>query len=87
MQAYAQCLNISEPKLMLIEGPPGTGKSRLISNLIMQLRYGREIKKGIKILLCAPSNNAVDLIAIKLSSLRQEMQNGKKTSFSHNIYL
>lgn len=44
-------------KLTLIQGPPGTGKTRTISCLISQC-----IKRGLKVLVTAPSNIAVDAL-------------------------
>uniref|UniRef100_A0A0N5CES7 DNA helicase n=1 Tax=Strongyloides papillosus TaxID=174720 RepID=A0A0N5CES7_STREA len=48
--------------LTLIQGPPGTGKTVCSANLIYHLVHQR---KG-KILVCAPSNIAVDQLAEKL---------------------
>jgi superfamily I DNA and/or RNA helicase len=41
----------------LIHGPPGTGKTTTVCELIVQA-----VKKGEKVLACAPSNIAVDNI-------------------------
>jgi ATP-dependent RNA/DNA helicase IGHMBP2 len=41
----------------LIHGPPGTGKTTTVCELILQA-----VKKGEKVLACAPSNIAVDNI-------------------------
>lgn len=67
---YAKCLD-QRPSISLIEGPPGTGKSRFITNLILQLIYGAEVKRELKILVCAASNAAVDIIARKLLKIRR----------------
>lgn len=45
----------------IIHGPPGTGKTTTLVALIRTL-----LQKEKKILVCAPSNNAVDLLASKL---------------------
>ncbi|ORZ14789.1 AAA domain-domain-containing protein [Absidia repens] len=55
----------------LIQGPPGTGKTKtilgLIVNLIDQQRHQATKKVGCgKVLVCAPSNAAVDEIAKRL---------------------
>lgn len=56
--------------MVLIEGPPGTGKTRLIANLVAQLLLGLETKP-FKILICSSSNAAIDTITEKLSAIRQ----------------
>ncbi|PSN36020.1 DNA-binding protein SMUBP-2 [Blattella germanica] len=48
--------------LAVIHGPPGTGKTTTLVEIILQT-----IKIGHKILVCAPSNVAVDNIVEKLS--------------------
>ncbi|XP_065075593.1 uncharacterized protein Setx isoform X2 [Ochlerotatus camptorhynchus] len=68
LSVFGQCLDISRPHIMLIQGPPGTGKSRLISNLVLQLRRGIP-ERRLKILVCAQSNTAVDVIVLKLMKL------------------
>ena len=56
----------NETGMTLIEGPPGTGKSATISNAIIQLLYAEQ-KRRPKILVCAESNQAVDIIIKELS--------------------
>ncbi len=58
-QAVSGCLNADY--LGIIHGPPGTGKTTTLVALITHLR---SIEK--KLLVCAPSNNAVDLLATRL---------------------
>lgn len=52
--------------ITLVDGPPGTGKSRLIINLLVQFHRGYIPNRPRKILLCAHSNAAVDLICRRL---------------------
>lgn len=47
-------LDLSEP-LCLIKGPPGTGKTQVIAQIV-----ARAVASGQKVLACAPSNMAVD---------------------------
>lgn len=61
-----------QPGIYMIQGPPGTGKSSVILNLIHQLLYGEKRPKGC-ILLCAPSNGAIDEITIRLLELRSQL--------------
>lgn len=46
----------------IIHGPPGTGKTTTLAALTKTI-----LQKESKILVCAPSNNAVDLLAKKIS--------------------
>ena len=48
---------ISSDHLFLIHGPPGTGKTRTVAEIILQ-----EVKRGNKVLATAESNTAVDNI-------------------------
>ncbi|CAD7004596.1 unnamed protein product [Ceratitis capitata] len=60
------------PNITLIQGPPGTGKTCLIANLVHQLLYGNEVPiLDQKVLICAQSNAAVDVIAEKLFNMSQ----------------
>ncbi|XP_014085144.3 uncharacterized protein Setx [Bactrocera oleae] len=62
----------STPNITLIQGPPGTGKSCVIANLVHQLLYGNEVRiLDQKVLVCAQSNAAVDVIAEKLFDMSQ----------------
>lgn len=49
---------VENEKLIIVHGPPGTGKTTTLIEAIVQL-----IRKGEKILVSAPSNTAVDNIA------------------------
>lgn len=60
------------PFVSLIEGPPGTGKTRLITNLVLQFLYGKEVAQPLKILVCAPSNAAVDILTKNLIEARRK---------------
>lgn len=50
-------------RLGILHGPPGTGKTTTIVAMVEQLA-----KQEKRILVCAPSNNAVDLLASKIDS-------------------
>lgn len=70
---YNKNLNVSQEEaikcaldathIALVHGPPGTGKTSTITELILQASL-----KGQKILVCAPSNVAVDNILERLVS-------------------
>jgi ATP-dependent RNA/DNA helicase IGHMBP2 len=59
-EAIKSCLNA--PNLGIIHGPPGTGKTTTLIALAETL-----LKSEKRILVCASSNNAVDLLAERLS--------------------
>jgi ATP-dependent RNA/DNA helicase IGHMBP2 len=60
-KAIENCLQANH--MAIIHGPPGTGKTTTICALARTL-----IQKEKQILVCAPSNNAVDLLARKLDA-------------------
>ncbi|KAK4007478.1 hypothetical protein OUZ56_012633 [Daphnia magna] len=66
------CASDREPKVALLQSPPGTGKSHVIVELISRMLYTHYEKtnKYPRILVCAPSNNAVDEIAARLMHVR-----------------
>lgn len=74
-----------EAKLCFIQGPPGTGKSKVIANLVAQILYGERENKNdkIKILLCAPSNAAIDEIVMRLMIIRSNLK--QKYSYTFNL--
>ena len=51
---------------LLIQGPPGTGKTHTIKGMISMLC--KAMHKDKKILVCAPSNAAIDEIVTRLVS-------------------
>ncbi|XP_060828879.1 uncharacterized protein LOC132914081 [Bombus pascuorum] len=63
-----------DTKLCFIQGPPGTGKSKVIVNIITQILYGnnRYTSNGssFTMLVCAPSNAAIDDIVLRLLQIR-----------------
>lgn len=63
-----------DTKLCFIQGPPGTGKSKVIVNIVTQILYGnnRYTSNGssVTMLVCAPSNAAIDDIVLRLLEIR-----------------
>ncbi|EDQ85325.1 uncharacterized protein MONBRDRAFT_34351 [Monosiga brevicollis MX1] len=51
--------------ISLIHGPPGTGKTTTVVELIHQC-----VRQGLKVLVAAPSNMAIDNIALKLAQTK-----------------
>lgn len=50
-------------EIALIHGPPGTGKTHTLIELILQL-----VQRGLRLLVCGPSNISVDNIVERLAS-------------------
>lgn len=61
---YSWEINKSKSNLCLVKGPPGTGKTHTIIGIIRMLR--KKHKSKCKILICAPSNNAIDELTVRL---------------------
>lgn len=59
---------MSARDLAIIHGPPGTGKTTTVVELIVQA-----IARGEKVLACAPSNTAVDNMLDRLVTARQKV--------------
>nr|XP_050855849.1 uncharacterized protein LOC127066326 isoform X1 [Vespula vulgaris] len=70
-----------EPKICLIQGPPGTGKSKVIVNIITEILYGnnryQNSKAALRILVCAPSNAAIDEIVLRLLAVRATIKQNR----------
>lgn len=67
-QQFAVNAIVQNEQLCIVHGPPGTGKTTTLIEAILQL-----VKNGEKILLCAPSNAAVDNIAKGLIKQRVKL--------------
>ena len=59
---------LSAQDLAVIHGPPGTGKTTTVVELIIQA-----IERGDKVLACAPSNTAVDNLLERLINAKQRV--------------
>lgn len=64
---------IQEPTagICLIQGPPGTGKSTCIKNIIANTL---KTNSASRLLVCAPSNKAIDELVLKLLAIQPAMQ-------------
>ncbi|XP_070198061.1 DNA-binding protein SMUBP-2-like isoform X2 [Littorina saxatilis] len=54
---------LAQPEVAVIHGPPGTGKTTTVVELILQA-----VRKGVKVLALAPSNVAVDNLVERLGA-------------------
>ena len=53
---------LASPEVALIHGPPGTGKTHTLIELILQM-----LKRNLRVLVCGPSNISVDNIVERLA--------------------
>jgi len=61
-----------EPNVGLIIGPPGTGKTNVISNIVLILmsKLLTNTSTKPKLLICAPSNEAVDALVRRIIEIK-----------------
>ncbi|XP_023374063.1 DNA-binding protein SMUBP-2 [Otolemur garnettii] len=67
-QKEAVSFALSQKELAIIHGPPGTGKTTTVVEIILQA-----VKQGLKVLCCAPSNIAVDNLVERLAQCKQRI--------------
>lgn len=60
---YSICTSIHGQSPYVLHGPPGTGKTYVISKTIQQLL---QMSENARILVTAPSNRAADMLAEKI---------------------
>lgn len=72
------------PKIQLLQGPPGTGKTHTLIGIIKHFYTNWRDRSGKipKILICAPSNGAIDEVARRLYKEREFL---KKTGISRSL--
>ncbi|XP_066488369.1 DNA-binding protein SMUBP-2 [Tiliqua scincoides] len=61
-QKEAVCFSLTQKELAVVHGPPGTGKTTTVVEIILQA-----VQQGLKVLCCAPSNIAVDNLVERLA--------------------
>ncbi|XP_060891467.1 DNA-binding protein SMUBP-2 [Labrus mixtus] len=67
-QRGAVSFALSQRELAVIHGPPGTGKTTTVVEIILQA-----VKQGQKVLCCAPSNVAVDNLVERLARCKAKV--------------
>ncbi|XP_051918312.1 DNA-binding protein SMUBP-2 [Hippocampus zosterae] len=67
-QREAVTFALSQRELAVIHGPPGTGKTTTVVEIILQA-----VKQGQKVLCCAPSNVAVDNLVESLARCKAKV--------------
>ncbi|NXK87380.1 SMBP2 protein, partial [Formicarius rufipectus] len=64
-QKEAVSFSLAQRELAIIHGPPGTGKTTTLVEIILQA-----VQQGLKVLCCAPSNVAVDNLVERLAGCK-----------------
>lgn len=96
LEATSLCTG-NRPGIYCVKGPPGTGKSTVIVNLLQQILFAdkrRTDGRNPMILLTAPSNTAVDNLIFKIGSARNNLSIGEYCCFdspevcfnNHSVY-
>ncbi|NWH91040.1 SMBP2 protein, partial [Aegithalos caudatus] len=67
-QKEAVSFSLAQRELAIIHGPPGTGKTTTLVEIILQA-----VQQGLKVLCCAPSNVAVDNLVERLAGGRARL--------------
>ncbi|XP_061465901.1 DNA-binding protein SMUBP-2 isoform X2 [Rhineura floridana] len=67
-QKEAVCFSLAQKELAIIHGPPGTGKTTTVVEIILQA-----VQQGLKVLCCAPSNIAVDNLVERLADCKERI--------------
>lgn len=70
-----EALSMNHPKIQLIQGPPGTGKTHTLIGIVKQFYRQWLETEAPKILICAPSNGAIDEVTKRLLAERGFMKN------------
>ncbi len=82
-QQFAVNSILIAPELAIVHGPPGTGKTTTITEAIRILT-----QKGEKVLVCAPTNAACDLLTLKLASTGVDvLRMGHSTRLGEHLLL
>ncbi|XP_066439307.1 DNA-binding protein SMUBP-2 [Eleutherodactylus coqui] len=67
-QKEAVVFSLNQSEVAIIHGPPGTGKTTTVVEIILQA-----VKQGLKVLCCAPSNVAVDNLVERLAVYKEKI--------------
>ncbi|XP_069480230.1 DNA-binding protein SMUBP-2 [Ambystoma mexicanum] len=67
-QKEAVSYSLCQRELAIVHGPPGTGKTTTVVEIILQA-----VKQGLKVLCCAPSNVAVDNLVERLVQYKEKV--------------
>lgn len=61
-----QIIEMPKDDILLIQGPPGTGKTHTIIGIVSMIMSTRLANTRSKIMVCAPSNAAIDQIVMRI---------------------
>lgn len=76
--------SVARPAPYLIYGPPGTGKTVTLVESILQTMRAAGSDQSTKILVCAPSNAAVDVVVERLSPFVSKSEMLRLVAFSRD---
>jgi senataxin len=62
-EALEKVAMMKDADILLVQGPPGTGKTHTIHGIVSMI-----CETGHKVLVCTPSNSAVDEIVLRLGA-------------------
>jgi predicted DNA helicase len=79
-QKLAVSFSLGTKDFFLIQGPFGTGKTRTLAEVVLQL-----VKRGEKVLVCAESNVAVDNLVEKLRGKAKIVRLGHPSRVAKNL--
>jgi predicted DNA helicase len=79
-QKLAVSFSLGTKDFFLIQGPFGTGKTRTLAEIVLQL-----VKRGEKVLVCAESNVAVDNLVEKLRWKARIVRLGHPSRIAKNL--
>lgn len=73
-KAAKSFLDSTDERISIVQGPPGTGKTTLLVSVICHyLLRARQDKKKKRLLVCAPTNKAVTVLAVRvLDAIRDD---------------
>jgi senataxin len=74
LEALHKVSDMHTKDLLLIQGPPGTGKTHTIHGIVSMLISSQPKK----ILVCTPSNSAIDEIVLRLTSDASAIKFGQR---------
>ncbi|XP_046920605.1 putative helicase senataxin isoform X1 [Dermatophagoides farinae] len=73
-------LSTSTLRILMVQGPPGTGKTHILLGIIRNIMADSITKFQMvpfRIMICAPSNGAIDEIGLRIASEKTQLLHGR----------